>query len=751
MNALRQILAILRVLWVFTPSLLCFALLMLACWEMEEGRDLFIIAGDTGMSRGLTTLAAILLAFVLWYPARLVGFTRLHWLDVNRVTIAMSTYMPRCLGAMALAVIWIAVIDLLCVPGGLRAWQQWALFLAVLAGAIWVLAWTERNKTATTEHRIYLGFTLAIAFIPLLLILSIESSRPWVWAVALMGLQACVLWLIASRGIGSRQLKRKRRSLVRFLVFGWVIRLEKKVIAYLMEHERTVQLAAAAGGAGPPAHRRVPDVKIISDITYFDTFIVLGAVALGAHVLANALPHFASQMGPLAIALTGLAVLLIIVDMGRFLRRLYGLPFFLIIIPLSIGLGWFFDPHLVRTSTRAHARAEAADRAHFDQKLLNWAHAHAQVAGSGRIPMAFVMAQGGASRSGYWVASMLDGLDAASNGGFGRSLFCLSGASGGSVGISAYYSALVARDTSLRKVPQAADIFEHDLLSHAIARLLGADLVNLAVPNEWIGDRAGALERSMEEAGDAVDLDLMKRSFHELCNMAARAPHQPVLCLNTVCMQDARPGLLSTLRVDDLTFNGRIDVLELLPPDETISLATAAVLSSRFPYVSPAGGIQAGPDSTLYFVDGGYIDNSGAGVVLEMLMRLEWLKHNHPDSALLRRLDPVVLELTNGRSVPSYTAVLPVINDLGAPFKTLFGSYGSQTRINGRRVERFVEYHYGEERYVPVDLMDRCSRPDPMAMSWALSRTTQARVQEAVLRALEREPSQKLLQLLAEE
>ncbi len=43
-------------------------------------------------------------------------------------------------------------------------------------------------------------------------------------------------------------------------------------------------------------------------------------------------------------------------------------------------------------------------------------------------------------------------------------------------------------------------------------------------------------------------------------------------------------------------------------------MASAAILGARFPYLSPAGRIR-----NEYFVDGGYFDNSGAGVVQELI------------------------------------------------------------------------------------------------------------------------------------
>ena len=79
-------------------------------------------------------------------------------------------------------------------------------------------------------------------------------------------------------------------------------------------------------------------------------------------------------------------------------------------------------------------------------------------------------------------------------------------------------------------------------------------------------------------------------------------------------MQDGNPGVVTNLTLDSATFNNRVDVIKLLDKKVDITLTSASILGARFPYLSPAGRIGRN-----YFVDGGYFDNSGAGVVQEMI------------------------------------------------------------------------------------------------------------------------------------
>ena len=72
------------------------------------------------------------------------------------------------------------------------------------------------------------------------------------------------------------------------------------------------------------------------------------------------------------------------------------------------------------------------------------------------------------------------------------------------------------------------------------------------------------------------------------------------------------PGLISTVQLStDSKRNDILNIVDSIQIDNerlNMKLSTAAILSSRFPYVSPAGKINKN-----YYVDGGYFDNSGAG------------------------------------------------------------------------------------------------------------------------------------------
>jgi hypothetical protein len=191
-------------------------------------------------------------------------------------------------------------------------------------------------------------------------------------------------------------------------------------------------------------------------------------------------------------------------------------------------------------------------------------------------------------------------------------------------------------------------------------------------------------------------------------------------------MQDGTPGVVSNILIDSAIFGKRIDILGLLQAGEDMRLSTAVVLGARFPYVSPAGRIH---DS--YFVDGGYFDNSGAGVVHEMILRLnQWVRDSssyYPqlqNLQLPKKLRWYVIHITNSSREPAALhKVHPLVNDLLAPMQTLIGSYGTQTVVNNLRLINYLHEINKDTTYFPISLYAK-NDSNAYAMNWAISDTT---------------------------
>lgn len=116
------------------------------------------------------------------------------------------------------------------------------------------------------------------------------------------------------------------------------------------------------------------------------------------------------------------------------------------------------------------------------------------------------------------------------------------------------------------------------------------------------------------------------------------------------------------------------------------SAATAALLSSRFPYVTPSGVL--GPcarEPEQQLVDGGYVENTGLGTVVDLAP--QWLKEvqRHNDEALAtwaaggipEVIVPVVVYLDNGTGTDLVADQQPLTTELLVPGITYLRATGA--------------------------------------------------------------------------
>jgi hypothetical protein len=292
--------------------------------------------------------------------------------------------------------------------------------------------------------------------------------------------------------------------------------------------------------------------------------------------------------------------------------------------------------------------------------------------------------------------------------------------------------------------------------------MLGPDYFRFIFHVNLFGDRAVALEKVLEDtsrvASDTANVKLMPefyKGFSSLITTKGITSKLPVLCINVTRMQDGNPAVVSNILIDS-NFNNRIDILKLLQPGEDINLSTATLLGARFPYVSPAGRIdniipkedtyKKEKDSLQanYFVDGGYFDNSGAGVVQEIIRAITNYSKSTTDKMLRQRaakLRFVVLHITNSPvSASSLKPVAPLKNDMAAPLLTLVGAFDKQTTVNDTRLENLLkDMDSARGVYYPIHLYkdsaeisfykDTINGPEkPYAMNWFISDTTLKRM-----------------------
>jgi hypothetical protein len=296
-------------------------------------------------------------------------------------------------------------------------------------------------------------------------------------------------------------------------------------------------------------------------------------------------------------------------------------------------------------------------------------------AGSGHtgtaVPLILVSAPGGGLRAAYWTASTLTalfgpdrsstvaGCDAAP----ADRIFAMGGASGGSLGVLSYEAGLASTRSSTWFAEQLG---RPDFLTDPLTWMLTADAARA-----FIGyggeDRARRLEDSFAAHVNGLGNDFFAGTW----GLGGRSP---LMLLTATQVETGCRLNVSGLRLTDLNSRTQglgcaaldqssapvtTDLLDVLcgaggHDPTSLTRATAALLSARFPYVSPSGqmysclpsGIAGKPDSTA-IVDGGYADNTGLRMLLSLWPRLEPLIEAHNQDPHNATIVPALLEVDN--------------------------------------------------------------------------------------------------------
>jgi len=703
MNVISKLLpwrGTLQALRVFLPGVLLVIILLVLFTGLEQGRDIVRQTFESGVRMVCLGLTTIFLAYVTWYGARLSAFgqwerLRLHP-NIRKLgprLLGHCTYMAALVGIMRMGPD-LTVADRTC-----------EVILVIVLDLVWfmVLRWSatvlmDRVGTDTRKMERYLRLLLIVMF-SLAFSLAIPGAIPKVERLGpmliIILMQACFAILVHVRGNWLRAINPEEG---RFDPAPSKIGLLDR----LFPRDRNIGSAAQEEMLPYATEKR-----------HFIYFNLISLSVFAIMVVVWSIPQWASVLGAFAIVWVSLAL---IHGTYNFLANLTvgtGIPIGLLLIALMLFMGRDTTHHRIVVDTTQNSPEPRMD---FDTYFEEWRLLHLGDTSAKRIPIVFVLADGGASRSGYWVHRVLERLHR-SDPQFSNSLFSLSGASGGAVGIASYYqhAALGEFETGMTKNALHDTIpLGEDLLSGTISHMLGPDLLNLAFP--FTADRAHALELCMERSDP-----LWKKPVRELFDPRASAG-RPILCLNTTRMDDGQPAVVCSVALDSIS--GRVDVLSNLDSTVDMHLSAAAVMSSRFPYVSPAGYLEWDKRKH-YFVDGGYFDNSGAGATLEMLLHIEKLATvcSQADVQWFKRLYPLVVHISN-TAPPRDTidaAVHDLANDMMAPMLTVLGTYASQTNINDTRLRSYMERIYcGRAKYIKVDLYEEAKELE-FSMNWSMS------------------------------
>ena len=383
-----------------------------------------------------------------------------------------------------------------------------------------------------------------------------------------------------------------------------------------------------------PVSLRSAPFAILSASLLLSALLTLGFLASPV-----VLPRLIGALAILQLALAAWVIFLnfAILFLGHLLR-LPALGFVLVVVVVAVSP--FNDNHAVRRFDEAVGERPAL-AAHFDawsqQRIVDAAQP---------LPVIIVAAEGGGVRAAYWTAGLLGAIEerSGSRGGTGsgflRHLYALSGVSGGAVGSSAF-AAMIGQtppgtlpDCTVDDAPArgwracGVALFGNDYLAPNLAAMLYADLLQRFLPfriRAW--DRALAMEYAAEHDWArlfANHPETLSGATQALWRGLPGSTATPALFINGTFAESGQRIVGSNVRLDGVTFPDAHDLYDVTGARgerdrREMPLISAIHLSARFPFISPAGTLEADGKAFGHVVDGGYFENAGTATALDVL------------------------------------------------------------------------------------------------------------------------------------
>ena len=342
------------------------------------------------------------------------------------------------------------------------------------------------------------------------------------------------------------------------------------------------------------------------------------------------------------------------------------------------------------------------------------------------LPVVFVCAEGGAMRTGAFTSLALgclqdhlaqvrhEKLD------FRKTIYACSGVSGGSVGLAAFTALAYIDSNSWKKdglMATSRRFFENDYLSATLGKLFYGDLVQLWWP--WhvrSFDRIIGLETSLEHGyAQVTKTNTFSRDFLKLFN----APQMhPALFINTTEVESGLQCWLPTVRPPATMFLAQERDLFQKKLMNTVPLSTAINFSTRFPIFAPAACVPQMincNNQKYHYVDGGYVENSGAATMLEILHALRPVIDSFRGAHINIRPCVITLRFEEDESAVQNISMANEISEI------LFGIYN--TRAGRLTTAQAAMKAYVEDSSLRGQLVKLQLKPDghKVPMSWVFS------------------------------
>jgi len=426
------------------------------------------------------------------------------------------------------------------------------------------------------------------------------------------------------------------------------------------------------------------------------------------------------------------ATLALVLAAFRLMESRLRIPLLLLVIIAAIAFSFLGlnDNHGIRQLASAPAPGAKPPPQSIGDGFVQWLLHRKDLERYETYPVYLIAAEGGGIYAAFRTATFLTSLqDQCPR--FSHHLFAISSVSGGSIG-AAIFRALAqkiklgderfAAGAGCRKngdnagglffTDVAEDVLRDDFLSPVLAAFLFPDLLQrfLFFPIPQF-DRSIALEKSFESSWDerlplfysrfpqswADHSNPLRDSFNTRWDMDSDIP---ALFINTTEVGSGRGRVIAPFDIDteelsSLPLFGNVGSTQ--QNTVNISLSTAAVLSARFPWLTPPGLFRlaitganlpiasGGPaQQPIQLVDGGYLDNSGVVTALNVVREIEATLR---EQNLSRKVRLNLIVLTSA----SFAPPSGVPSDYLTPVEALLSTRGARGLIAIKQAENFFK------------------------------------------------------------
>jgi hypothetical protein len=308
-------------------------------------------------------------------------------------------------------------------------------------------------------------------------------------------------------------------------------------------------------------------------------------------------------------------------------------------------------------------------------------------------PVFLVNAYGGGIRAAAWTGKYIHHLDTlvyntwlrsnspylSTRFDFQHYVFSYSGASGGTMGAAVLCAQRYAQLTAQPVSPHTDSLFfSNDFLTPVIVPLLGRDVWFAFTGQQWVEDRARIQERTWElHAKTSHPSFSLEEKMSSYWSNPSIHGEVPLLFSNSYLLDSGLKAIVAPVRLDPADFpasylvNNRVGGQSI--DSQELRLSTAALLSARFPYISPAGEL----DDFHHFMDGGLKENSGGETSAQLRVVLQRALERRGWTADSVRI--IMLSVNNSPYAVDTVQIAKNVFELGAPLTALMNNWVGNT------------------------------------------------------------------------